>query len=244
VEEQFYLLLPLLLLTTYVFKAGKKAFLIVPVLFVAGFAIRLLIWQYAIIPAQNQDGFGGYWTEMMYYPTYTRLDGLLVGVTIAALTKFAPVFAGRVMRYGNTLLVCSLVLLVASYFVVAGRTSFMASIFGFPLVSIAYGVLVLAAISPNCVLYKYRSKLTANIATLSYSIYLTHKGVIHLTHAGFGKLGIAPDGNLMIVISISLSVLAAIVMRQVVEKPFLRMRDKVLQKRNAKQAIAIKPVVV
>jgi len=235
VEEQFYLALPLLIITMIFFKAGKKAFLILPFLFIAGFVIRILIYQYRVVPLRGTDSFGMLWTSYIYYPTYNRLDGLLAGVSIAAISVFKPDFFKRITQHGNVTLLISLVLLIASYFVVDNRSGFTASIFGFPLVSIAYGVLVLAALSPNCVLYKYRSRVTSSIATLSYSIYLIHKGVFHLTQQWFGKMGLDKDSNLMILPCVFFAIIAAVIMRYAVEKPFLRMRDRVLERRKEKE---------
>jgi peptidoglycan/LPS O-acetylase OafA/YrhL len=234
VEEQFYLVLPLLIISMHFFKAGKKAFFIVPILFIAGFAIRILIWQFTLAPLAGTPEFGAKWTELMYYPTYTRLDGLLVGVAIAGISKFRPIFFNRITQHGNALLFASLALIAAAYIVCLNRASFTGSVFGFPMVSAAYGVLVLASISPSCILYKFRSKITANIATLSYSIYLTHKGIIHLTQMGFGKLGMAADSNVMIIICIIFSILGGLLMRYAVEKPFLKLRDRILEKQTPK----------
>ncbi len=238
VEEQFYLVLPLLIAGMHVFKAGNKAFLIVPILFIAGFAVRIFIFQHylAPIPAGTPE-FNIGWTSYIYYPTYSRLDGLLAGVTIAALTVFRPVFSKRIMQHGNWLLAAGLALSVAAYFVCIARQSFTGSVFGFPMVSIAYAVLVLAAISPTCILYKIRSWVTTGIATLSYSIYLMHKGIFHLVQQGFGKLGIDPNSNLMIPLCIAFAILGAVIMRYAVEKPFLQLREKVLEKRAAKKVV-------
>lgn len=232
VEEQFYLALPLLIIAMTVFKAGKKAFWLLPILFIAGFLIRFLIYQYRVEPIRDTDNFGMLWTSYIYYPTYTRLDGLLCGVTIAAISVFKPEFFKRITKHGNITLLTSIALLAGAYFVCSNRSGFAASEFGFPLVSVGYGVMVLAALSPNCVLYKYRSRFTSSIAILSYSIYLIHKGVFHLVQQWFGNMGLDKDSNLMILPCIIFTVLAALVMRYTIEKPFLRMRDKVLAKRR------------
>lgn len=246
VEEQFYLVLPLLIIVMHFFKAGIKAFLVIPILFVAGFVIRIFVWRYYIVPVTaGTPEFTIAWTKQMYYPTYTRLDGLLAGVAVAALAVFRPEFTKRLLQYGNLLLLASIALIGVAYVVCINRQSFTGSVYGFPMVSVAYGVLVLAAISPTCILYKFKSKITSSIAILSYSIYLTHKGIFHLTQQWFGKLGVAGDSILMIVLCVAMAILAALMMRYAVEKPFLKIRDRILEKRQNKQAsMAMNPLPV
>ena len=235
VEEQFYLVLPLLLVLMHILKAGKKAFAIIPLLFIAGFVIRILIYQFAVEPLRGDDTFGILWTKNMYYPTYTRLDGLLAGVTIAAISVFKPVTFKRITKYGNAMLLISLLMLTGAYVICKNRSSFTASVFGFPAVSVAYAALVLAALSPGCVLYKYRSRFTSSLATLSYSIYLIHKGIFHLTQTALSKQGIDINSTLVIVPCIAMAVLAALTMRYAIEKPFLKLREKVLLKMKMKK---------
>lgn len=222
IEEQFYLLLPLILF----FRLGNKWLLLA--LFIAGFVLRDLSWQYLLVPHLNADDFWVYWYRFIYYPTYTRLDGLLTGVSIAAIFQFWPSFRERITQYGNLLLLLGLALLTGAWFLCQDAESFNATIFGFPLVSLAYGVIVMAAISPSCILYQVNSRLTSGLAILSYAIYLSHKGIIHLTQLFCSKWGIEEEGLLMFFICMLSTVLGALVLRYVVEKPFLRIRDYVL----------------
>ncbi|MES1181243.1 MAG: acyltransferase family protein, partial [Flavobacterium sp.] len=118
-----------------------------------------------------------------------------------------------------------------SYFLCRNQAGFAASIFGFPLVSIGYGLMVMGAVSPGSFLYRFNSRITTVVATLSYAIYLTHKIVIHITQDQFGKMGMNVNGNLMFVICIVSSVVGAVLLNRIVEKPFLRLREKLLRSR-------------
>jgi len=199
-------------------------------LFTAGALARIYAWYQLVAPFSEADEFGIYWYKWIYYPTYCRLDGLLMGVSIAALFQFRPALKARIQQYGNPLLFLSLVILIAAYFVCLEPETFAASVFGFPLVSLGYGLMVLAAISPACFLYRFNSNITVRIATLSYAIYLTHKITIHITQEQFSKFYIDKDSNLMFFICIITSLLGAILLNKIIEKPFLQLRDKVLQK--------------
>ncbi|HEX9512220.1 MAG TPA: acyltransferase [Puia sp.] len=233
IEEQFYLLLPLIMLTFLFFRAGKKAVYLLLFLFILGIVVRIGSWFGQVLPFQDTDVFWVEWYKWIYYPFQTRLDGLLVGVSLAGLFQFYPGVRDRITRQGNLLLLIGLGLIAVAYFFCSDPMSLHASVFGFPLVAIAYGTLVAAAVSPSCILYKFNGKISAHIAALSYAIYLSHKGVIHLSQQLFMKWGIAGESNLMFFLCIVMTLLGALVLRYTIEKPFLKARDYILQKRRA-----------
>ncbi len=230
IEEQFYLLLPIILATAIYFKAVKKAIYLLPVLFVAGFVIRLMIWNNIVVPVENTDAFFNTWMTWMYYPTFTRLDGLLAGIAVAAIFEFLPHFKSSITKLGNIVLLAGLLLVITAGFVCTNLASYATSMFGFPLIAIAYSIIVMGAASHTSILYKFNSRITSTIATLSYSLYLSHKAIIHLTQQLFSDFGIDVNGNLMLAICIVTCVLAALLMNILIEKPFLKWRDRILAK--------------
>lgn len=237
IEEQFYLLFPVLVLLLKYFNAAKKTIFILTGLFITGFLLRYLSWQYLTAHHLFSDYFILYWYKYIYYPTYNRLDGLLVGVGIAGLLNFYPAIKERADQKGNVLLVIGLVLLSCAYFLCKDNTTFYASVFGFPLVSIAFGFIVAGAASYSSILYRLQSKVTSVLANLSYTLYLVHKMVIHLSQNTFQNLGIEKDSNIMLIICIATSITAALVLRYTVELPFLRIRDKALYLLNKQSAL-------
>ena len=88
VEEQFYLLLPLILLWVLSSRMKKKSGWLIPVIFLFTIICRWISWEIILKPTIDSDDFGMNWYKWIYYPTYTRLDGLMVGVCIAALYRF------------------------------------------------------------------------------------------------------------------------------------------------------------
>jgi len=230
IEEQFYLCLPLLLIVLTRFNIFRKAGWLLPALFLCGLGARLYAWHTLAGPFAGDDDFWVRWYKWIYYPTYSRLDGLLTGVTIAALLQFRPKLKEKLMPYGNYFLAAGLAILAAAYFICRDETSYMASILGFPLTDLGYGLVVLAAVSSSCVLYRFRSKFTASIATLSYGLYLVHKITIHLTQ--MYCTGIARDGNLMLLLCIVTAVAGALLLHFLVEKPFMRLRKYILSGRT------------
>ena len=165
IEEQFYFFLPLILLMLVYFKSIKKGFWILIALFLFGFFIRYYTYRHFFTPVADESWLN--WYKWIYYPTWTRLDGLLVGVSVAALLEFKPVFSGKILNYGNLLFVIGLIIFTITYFVCTNEESLIASVLGFPLIAIGYGFIVLSALSPKCFLYKYESNTTTKIAALS-----------------------------------------------------------------------------
>ena len=234
IEEQFYLFLPLLIIGLHAIKAHKKAIYILPALFLFGFAIRTYMW-YDVIP--QQESFGKAYYMYIYYPTWSRLDGLLSGVALAAFYYFKPQSWQKLTAKGNRIFFIALALLAGAWFIAHDDHQYelRGAIFGYPAIAIAYGALVLAALSPTCFLYKYSSRITRLIATLSYSIYLTHKQLIHLTHEFLQPRGIDNDSYTSFWISTAVALLGGWLLHLIVEKPFLRLRDRWLTRRkNAK----------
>src|SRR5438132_11160133 len=93
VEDQFYLLLPLILILV---SRWPRARVIVPSIIVfGGIVLRaFLSWQNL---AETGVSFGGFQT-WIYYPTWTRLDPLVFGVVLAAVENFRPQWWRRLMN--------------------------------------------------------------------------------------------------------------------------------------------------
>lgn len=226
VEEHFYLILPLALIFLQYTKVISKSYWLLIALFLFGIAIRIYSYNQFYIPKIEDGNPWLYWYQYIYYPTYNRLDGLLVGVTIAGIYQFMPTSWNKIAKFGKLFFVLSLALLTCAYFLCYDQTTFSASVFGFPLIALGYGCMVVAAISPSCFLYHWNSKVTIFIATLSYSIYLTHKGVIHMTHQLLADYEI--DNNVMLLICIGTCICFAFLLHLIIEKPFMKLRNRII----------------
>lgn len=196
------------------------------ILFVAGYLLRIYSFNELYLPRIEDPYASVYWSKYIYYPTYNRLDGLLAGVSIAAIYVFLPAFWSRITRYGNLFILLSLVVFLMAYLFLGDPQGFFASVFGFTIVASGYGLMVVGALSPSTFLYKWKSKITKWIATLSYAIYLTHKGVIHITHELLGDFEI--NSTVLMLISMATCTLAALLVHFAVERPFLKLRQKIV----------------
>lgn len=232
IEEQFYLLLPFILLGLMKLKLFKKAYWLLAVLFISGLAARIVLHSNL-----ESDNDWLTWYKWIYFPTWSRLDGLLVGVSIAALLQFRPALSKKILAHEKILLLTGVIIFAVSHYICSNQISFSSSVFGLPLTDIGYGFIVLAALSPQSFLYKYESKTTSKIATLSYGIYLIHKMVVHVAQPQLAKFDINDKSNLMFIICTGIVFLSASLLNQIIEKPFLRLRSKLLVKQRAYKVI-------
>lgn len=234
VEEQFYLLFPLLISALIYFKSLTKGAWILTLLFLFGFIIRGYSWHHFIAPYADTDLFGITWYKWIYYVTWCRLDGLLFGISIAAIFQYAPMLKKGMQRRGNLFLAAGVFVLISASFLCENQITFSASVLGFPLVDFGYALLVIGAISPTTFLYKISSKTTIKIAALSFAVYLTHKIIIHQTQEQFSKLNIDKESNLMFLLCIITCFLGAFLLNELVELPFLRWRSLLLRREKIK----------
>ena len=153
VEEHFYLLFPLAAWRLArrgrmpgVLATGAGAAL----LFGASMLLRDWEWRHAIAQhlasgdaARAVAGYVG----TIYSPTWTRLDGLLAGILLAALRAFRPAWWTRVLSHGWLLLGAGLALLVAATRV--DPLGHGGAVFLFPLVALGCACLLLGVLSPR-----------------------------------------------------------------------------------------------
>jgi peptidoglycan/LPS O-acetylase OafA/YrhL len=228
VEEHFYLLLPVTLMLLKATNLFKKSYWLILALFILGFALRNYSYNALYLPKSAYNDSWMYWYKYVYYPTYNRLDGLLTGVAIAGLYNFMPAYWNRISQYGNQTIIVSVLILTGGYFLCYHQSTYSASVYGFTLVSLGYGFMVVGAISPTSFLYKWKSKSTTFIAGLSYAVYLTHKGIIHFTHNNLEGFEINP--HLMLIISILACIVFAYIINIIIEKPFIKLGRQIINR--------------
>lgn len=228
VEEQFYLLLPLLLILIFSTWLKQKSAWIILTIFLLTLFLRLIIWHFYLVPIRESDDFGMNWYRWIYYPTFTRLDGLTIGVAIAAVYRFQFARLIPFQKYANHILIIGSLLFAGCYSICANQQSAMASIFGFSLIAITFGLFVLSAILQGSILFRFNSFITKALATLSYSLYLSHKGIIHLVQGQLTKFGVPGDSGLTLMICILACLSGAVIMRIAIEKPALILKNRIL----------------
>lgn len=226
VEEHFYLLFPLafLALSSRANRPARTAVAMIISIFafgcVFGVIARWLSWN----ELQHFTGEEAYhhFNRIVYYPTWNRLDGLLTGVVIAAVKIYRPAWWTALSSKANLTVSAGAVGLIACIYVFKSRTSFAASVFGFPILSLAFGLILISALSPKSLLAKFKIPGAETLAILSFALYLTHKAVVHVVQTLFS---IADDQTVTLVLTaLPLCLATAALLYVLVERPFLRLR--------------------
>jgi peptidoglycan/LPS O-acetylase OafA/YrhL len=227
IEEQFYLALPLLLMLLIRLKKINYLNLIIASLMISTLLLRVFFWSEYVLPHLETPDFRKEWYMNIYYPTPTRLDGLAVGVLIGSLFQSSK-FRAIINRNGNLLVLTGLTTIVFSLWFCRDQYSQQASLSGFTLVAVSYGILVTGAVSATSFLSRKPNSITSQLAALSYSVYLSHKGVIHLIQMLLQKTEIPASGTSGLVICFIFCILAGLFYRYCIEKPSAQIKNKIL----------------
>jgi peptidoglycan/LPS O-acetylase OafA/YrhL len=223
VEDQFYLLLPLVLLLII---HWRRAALIVPCAIVLG---GLALRAFLAFQNMNETGvsFRGFQT-WIYYATWTRLDPLVFGVALAATGKFRPQWWQSLMNLASWLWLPGIALIV--YALYLGETDSITvamCIWQFPLIALGMAALLICAASPRLPFSRVKIPGAAFIASIAYSAYLIQKLVIHFVAQFCAAHNIAPT-SVAALIGVEICVYAvATILFFAVERPFLQLRHRI-----------------
>lgn len=231
IEEQFYLLLPaVVLLAVRTGKSIKLAWTLLIVGIVAGIATRSVLWlQYG---REAGGAIAGYHPNI-YYSSFCRMDEFLPGVAVAMLKNFHRDAWERMLRWGQTTLAagigaCAITAwaLLNFYEIDDYGYGFFMTAFGYSLVAICFAILVVAALSPNSLLHRVRVPGAAQLAAWSYAIYLSHKAVAVILQSQLASYGVGSSSwQAVLLISVA-CLLAGWLLYRLVETPFMNLRDR------------------
>jgi peptidoglycan/LPS O-acetylase OafA/YrhL len=229
VEEQFYLVLPLVLLAGLRFGFTRwHGWALLVGLTLAGMATRAWLWgQYGL---EADDAVAGYHPHL-YYATIARADEFLPGVAVALLQHAHPAQWQRLMQRGQALLVlgllaCAALLaaLLKFYYIDGYGYGFAMTTFGYSFNAMAFALLVMAALSPHSALARWRVPGARQLALWSYSIYLSHKAVGHIVKQWMAP--VAPDSGWLLLAVVVASLAVGWALHRAVETPFMRLRQR------------------
>ena len=182
VEEHFYLLFPILLILMMRRPSAWKTASVLLFIFLGGIALRTWLLRAVI---QTSDEQPLMMMKCIYYPTYSRLDGLAVGVGLAIVRTFKVPLWTRLSRHsGVTALLgvaCVFVALQFCGFDHARASRPLSIVLAFPLLSCGFGLLVASAVCEKSLL-RVRVPGASTLAGLAFTLYLTHKSVAHAAH--------------------------------------------------------------
>ncbi len=227
IEEHFYILLSIGLFFAY--RSGKinnKNTIPSICIFIAISCLLLRIITLLI---------SGDATSLNYFfYTHFRIDSLAFGVLISWLSYFAPSSLDNFVRNNKYLLIGILPILFSPVFIWQPQSAIVVTI-GFSFLYIGFGIVLL-------LLTTYKDKIENNLAALhlsgiyrviawigiySYAIYLIHLKAGQGLSNAFKKY-ILPNSPEVLIIFINFlcSIICGFLLSLIVEKPFLRLRDK------------------
>jgi len=229
VEEHFYLVFPLLAALLAGRMSARGFVVLCAGIVLGGIALRAGTWITQLAPVQDVDnvarGFGQRFVEDIYYPTWNRLDGLLLGVVLAATRAYRPGLWARCQARANAFALAGVALLAAAMWLFRERTGFVGNTWGWPVLSAGAACLVLAGSARRGVLGARALPGAAWLAAVSYSLYLSHKLAFHAVDVLTGDR-IAGHPYLMFGIYSAGTLAVGAVLHYTVERPVLRWRDR------------------
>jgi peptidoglycan/LPS O-acetylase OafA/YrhL len=170
------------------------------------------------------------WQKFIYYPTYARLDPLTMGVCLAAIEHFRTAWWSALMRMAKWIWIPGVALIVLALILAENALSIVSCALGFPLIALGFSALVVCAVSPELPLSRVPLPGAAFLATVAYSIYLSHKLMIHWTLT-FGATHSIAETSLTAYLLMLISIGAAgSALFFAVERPFLQMRQRYVKR--------------
>lgn len=234
VEEQFYLVFPLIVALLAIRPSAAKTVTALAALVAFGMALRGWIWLHDL----SQPPFDlalrprpADYMRLIYYPTWTRLDGLLAGIAAALLMTFRPGTWRALSARPNLLLAAGLLGVGAAIALFREQiANFYGAVFGFPLLSISLAAVVVAGASGKSLIGRRAIPGAGALAAASYSLYLSHKMVYHWATTLPVPAGAKP---FLFPVAILAALAVGAILYGLVERPGLRLRDRLGKSRIA-----------
>jgi peptidoglycan/LPS O-acetylase OafA/YrhL len=226
-EEQFYVFLPLLLLSVIaVIGAGRQVFVVAGLLFAMPL-IRLLTLHAhpGVIDIEQLR-------RLTQYPFHTHADGLLAGVLISWLSVLHPAVLKPLPPGRNALLPVALA--VAGF----SLRTISPNVFGFTGLALLFGGMTLFVLRDRSLFSRVASWKGFYVTSrLSYGMYLNHFRVLWVwipfvvgPNPGHTYVRFALGYPFVILVTMLVSAFTFIV----IESPFLQLREQWLQRRTSR----------
>jgi peptidoglycan/LPS O-acetylase OafA/YrhL len=229
VEEQFYLVFPAAVALLALRPSAGKSVSVLAALVVLGVALRSWLWLSHVATTPLDPASPPQWRPYMtllYYPTWSRLDGLVAGIAIAALKIFRPAKWTRFVARPNLLLALG-VAGTAGAMLLFGRqiAGLGGAALGFPLLAAGIALVVAAASTDRAIVGRYRIPGAAALATGAYSLYLSQKIAYHAVGTWLAP-ALGADGYARLALGFAVALAMGAALYSTVERPFLRLRDR------------------
>lgn len=232
IEEQFYLLLPLVLVlgvrlrSRFPTLGRRQGWWLLGLLCLLGVSARCYLWaKYG----REDIGDGRAYYTWVYYSTLCRFDEFLPGIALAMLKNLHPELWAKLRRHGwawllSGIAACALMFYISYhyYYIEGYGYGFFMTGFGYSLQAWAFALLVMAALAEKNPLQSWQIPGAAQLALYSYAIYLSHKPLAHVLRNQFKTLS---HGELMVLITVCCIVVGA-ALHYLLEAPIMSLRAR------------------
>nr|WP_275943929.1 acyltransferase [Gluconacetobacter takamatsuzukensis] len=220
VEEQFYLVLPLAVACLSLKPTPMRTGAAILGTLLMGILIRGAIWF------DIHDHFFPAYQELIYYPTWARLDDLLLGVGAVTIRVFRPRWWGRIVKYPDRLLGAGLLGIVCAMAALAYAFTNLWTVMLAPvLVGASMMLLVTAGSTDRSVIARLSCKPVRALAAGAYSLYLSHKIAFHIVRDALAPaMRLSPLATILLAFPVALVLGACLYC--CVERPFLKLRTR------------------
>jgi peptidoglycan/LPS O-acetylase OafA/YrhL len=226
VEEQFYLAFPLAAALIAIRPSAGKAIGAMVVVLFAGMMLRGYFWLHDVARAPAGEPGALAFMKLIYYPSWTRLDGPLAGIAVAALQTFRPLWWRRFTARPNVLLGAGAAGVGMSSVLFRDMIpGFLPAIFAFPLLACAMALLVAAGSDSRSLIGRYAIPGAGVLATGAYSLYLSNMVVFHAVQGMMRDWPVQVQGAPLFLGLLAVAAASAL-LYWLVERPFLRLRDR------------------
>jgi peptidoglycan/LPS O-acetylase OafA/YrhL len=214
VEEQFYLVLPPMLLLL-----ARRRFHFLPAAFGTVAILAMVLRFHAGWNLSGRE------LDVWYIPTHLRIDSLMFGAVLSYLRAFEPLLFARIAHSRLTLIPLAAAIAVLAFIPLSSP---LMHTLGFTVLYLGFGALLLVMLVrvPGAGATRLL-KPVAEIGLNSYSIYLWHMPIaLMLAHT-----------RALFVPYIASSIVLGILAAKLIELPTLRLRDRLFPSRS--QALTI-----
>ena len=235
IEEHFYLTFPVIVAYFQYRKKLHHFPYYVLLIFIIGFIWRTSNWfilRPDLIYAKSVPLGYEIFFKNIFYPTIGRLDGIAFGTLIAFYKINHKNFWDLLLSKSHYLLLSGIFTLIIAIPFIYLKVDWFNVIFGFPIISFAFSLILISANSPNSFLNYLKIPGITTISLLSYSLYLTHGWAIDLIVRLCLIHQIEASSYPIFLAMILLSIFFAFILYIIVERNFLLIRHKILRLKN------------
>jgi peptidoglycan/LPS O-acetylase OafA/YrhL len=226
VEEQFYLIFPIVVMLLSTRPSASKTVTAIASVVLFGILLRGYLWlshvsTEAFDPTSDPSALS--YMELIYYPTWSRLDGLLAGISIAGIEIFRPSWWHKMTSRPNLLFAVGGVGVAAAILWFGEQIGTLyPTMFAFPLLAFSIAAIVAGAADSRSLVGHVNVPGAKALSTGAYSLYLSHKIVFHLV----AQSREGPPNWLYFALALALALALGTALYWVVERPFLLLRDR------------------